>query len=175
MHLKGITLRRVALILPEGWFVLQTEILIQTKARVTATTVENQIKCAYKRLADTTILYCHLSKNNRKVSGIGLGLIFLILALIIYLTIAFGSLESVSKLDQIDNKFPLVPVTKSRLPNRTESRNIHVWQFGSWKPTIIEKNLYHEWPSKQCERVNGNPSLSDNVGIYCCLWRNIAD
>ena len=55
----------VTLILPRGTPVPQTEILYQTKTRVTATTVANQLSCAYKRFAGTTILCCHMSKNNR--------------------------------------------------------------------------------------------------------------
>ena len=44
---------------------LVSEILYQTKTCVTATTVANPLTCAYKRLVDTTILCCHLSKENR--------------------------------------------------------------------------------------------------------------
>ena len=55
----------VTLIPPRGTPAPQTKILYQTKTPVTSKIVANQLTCAYKRLAGTAILCCHVSKNNR--------------------------------------------------------------------------------------------------------------
>ena len=62
--------KNVTLILPRGTPVPQTEILYQTKTRVTANTVANQLTCEYKRLAGTTTFCCRMSKNNRNIEKV---------------------------------------------------------------------------------------------------------